>query len=237
MTTARQEIIAERRFAIALALGLFGLLLHAFVPAHAGALAPVKELSLCYDKARWPETQRVAKRGGVIVLNPNEGRGSKPKPWDDLGAQLRKAGGKTLGYVDMKDTHSKRKPSVAILAECTAWLNAGHSGVFLDDATDNGADADVIRDVQRAKPAAMIIANPGCRVSGALKATNAILCESEYPDTINYDSAVIIAFVRDADAANAARWKAKPGTILALEPRDSYHKPGVEFQQKNPFIP
>jgi hypothetical protein len=200
------------------------------------------ELELCYDRARWVESTHVAQRHGTIVLNVDSGRGSnaaESKAWDEFGSRLRVVGGKTLGYVDFKNEGSHRKTNDDVINESIAWIDHGHGGVFLDDASDNGADADVVRAIKSKRPSATIIANPGCKVSGPLKNCGAILCESEYPDTIYYSSAVVIAFVANCAVASDVRKTATESKValLAVEPRSLYHVAGKEFQKPNPFTP
>jgi len=206
----------------------------------ARAFGQTAELELCYDRARWGESAAVANRHGTVVLNVDDGRGSntmEARQWDAFGQRIRAVGGQSLGYVDFKDNNSKRKTNDAVVNEALAWLEQKHNGVFLDDATDNGADADVVRSIKAKYPAALIIANPGCHVSGPLKTCGAMLCESEYPDTIYYASAVVIAFVKDAATATSVRKTASDSKVklLAVEPRSSYHVDSVEFQKPNPF--
>lgn len=205
------------------------------------ALAAPRELGLCYDVARWPESLRIAKRGGGIVLNPDSGRGydaREARRWDAFGQTLRSAGGVTFGYVDYLDESGRRKAQAAILTECMAWVDAGHTGVFIDDARDTKADAAVIADLRRLRPRAYILANPGARVTGPLKKSDATLCESESSGAINWDSAIVIAFVSDTHAANITRQIAAGKRIawIAIEPLATYHKPGIEYQRKNPLV-
>lgn len=197
------------------------------------------EVSLCYDEVRWAESSRVAKRGGIIVLNINDGRGlntAEIKQWDAFGARLRSVGGKSIGYVDFLDNKGLRKPNAKVVVESINWISAGHHGVWLDDARDNGADADVVREIKRLRPKAMVCANPGTRCSGPLKRSGAILCESESNGPV-YWGTIVIAFVKDAKTADAVRLEAKRrGTWLALESASTYHVAGVEYQRKNPYI-
>lgn len=203
--------------------------------------AQTSELSLCYDRARWSEAAAVANRHGVITLNVDSGRGAKAREasqWDAFGARLRAVGGKTLGYVDFLNEASKRRPNTEIIAEALAWIDHGHNGVFLDDARDNSADADVVRAILAARPKCIVLANPGNRATGPLKRTPALLCESESNGTIFYGQ-VVIAFVRDAAAARDVTSKAKAAKVkmLALEPLSTYHVARVEYQRPNPFVP
>lgn len=203
--------------------------------------AQTSELSLCYDRARWTEAAAVAVRHGVIVLNVDSGRGADAREasqWDAFGTRLRAVGGKSLGYVDFLNESSKRKPNTEIIAEALAWIDHGHNGVFLDDARDNSSDADVLRSILASSPKAIVVANPGTRVTGPLKRAAALLCESESNGTIFYGQ-VVIAFVRDASAARDVTTKAKAAKVrmLALEPLSTYHVANVEYQRPNPFVP
>lgn len=203
--------------------------------------AQTSELSLCYDRARWTEAASVANRHGVVALNVNSGRGDNAREasqWDAFGARLRAVGGKSLGYVDFLNESGKRKPNTEIIAEALAWIDHGHNGVWLDDARDNSADADVVRAILAARPRGIVIANPGTRVTGPLKRTKALLCESESNGAILYGQ-VVIAFVRDAAAARDVTAKAKAAKVqmLALEPLSSYHVARVEYQRPNPLVP
>ena len=207
-----------------------------------GGPQPLRELSLCYDDARWPEAARVARRGGCVVLNVNDGRGSdagEAKRWDAFGVRLRTVGGITLGYVDFLTPSRQRKSNAVVVAEALAWIDAKHTGVFLDDARDRQIDADAIKEIRAKRPNAIIWANPGTRCTGPLKASAAVLCESEKTGTINYASRVIIAFVKDAKAVSSVRAMASQRGVvwLAVEPFATYHQRGVEYQQANPLIP
>lgn len=208
----------------------------------AGAAAPVTEMGLIYDRARWPEAARIARRHGLIVANIDSGRGTNAterQQWDTMAGTWRSLGGVTIGYVDYLDPSSRRKADADILAECRGWLKAGYTGVFLDDARDTAADAKVIKGLRAEFPSILIIANPGTRCTGPLKATAALLCESEKAGTINFASRVIIAFVKDAATATAVRAQAAKASVryLATEPLATYHKAGVEYQKINPLNP
>lgn len=201
----------------------------------------MRELSLCYDRARWPEAQRVAKRNGTVVLNIQDGRGAdraEAKAWDTWGGSLRSLGGITLGYVDLLNTKGIRKGNDDVIAEARTWIDAGHSGVFLDDARDRQLDTDVIAALRKQRPKALLWANPGTRCTGPLKASGAVLCESEKSGKINYASAIVIAFVKPDQVTTTRVQAAKSGVRwLALEPLATYHVAGIEYQKKNPFTP
>lgn len=202
----------------------------------------MNELCLCYDQKRWPEAQRVAQRRGTVVLNPNSGRGSvasEVRRWDEFGKRLRRLGGVTLGYENIRTEGGWRKKDATIIKACEAWLKAGHNGIWLDCALDTEEDADLVNDVALLNLSAEIIANPGTRVRGPLKSADAWLCESETNKAINYNSTVVIAFVKDKTAAKKARDTAASIGVrwLAIEPLSTYHVPGVEYQQPNPFTP
>lgn len=203
---------------------------------------PLRELSLCYDDVRWPEAARVARRGGCVVLNVNDGRGSdadEARRWDAFGVRLRTVGGITLGYVDFLTRGGQRKSNATVVAEALAWIDAKHTGVFLDDARDRKLDADAIAEIRTKRPKALLWANPGTRCKGPLKATKIPLCESEKTGAINYGSTVIIAFVKDTKEASNVRSMASQRGVayLALEPFKTYHKAGSEYQLENPLVP
>ena len=200
------------------------------------------ELELCYDRARWPEAAKVARRGGVIVANIHNGRGSKPseaRDWDAFKNRLKAVGGIVLGYVDFNDANDKRKPDSLIIAEAITWIKAGYDGAWMDDARDRQSDADVIATIKRLKPKAIIIGNPGTRVSGPLKRAGVLLCEHESNKTVNWASTVIIAFVRDAREAATVRTTArsKGNKLIAVELLSTYHVDGDEYQKENPLVP
>lgn len=202
----------------------------------------MNELCLCYDIARWPEAQRVARRRGTVVLNPDNGRGSvasEARRWDEFGKRLRGMGGVTLGYENIRTESGRRKKNETIIKACEAWLKAGHDGIWLDCARDTEADADLVNQVARINIAAVIIANPGTQVSGPLKRSDGWLCESETNKAINYNTDVVIAFVKDKSAAKKARETAASLGVrwLAVEPLSTYHVAGVEYQQPNPLTP
>ena len=206
----------------------------AYCTAHAG------ELSLCYDRVRWTESAAVAKRKGAVVLNVDDGRGSvasEAAAWDAFGVRCRTVGGLTFGYVDFLNQQGKRKLSGEVVLEAQRWLDHGHSGVWLDDARDNGADADVVRAILKAYPKTIVIANPGTKVSDALKRAGAFVCESESNGAVYYGD-IVIAFVKDRAASDAVLKEANRRGVLwcATEPLATYHRAGIEYQKKNPFI-
>lgn len=222
---------------------LIALLVIGFKSCSVDAASPsrLRELGLCYDRARWPEAQRIAKRGGAVVLNIDDGRGAdkaETLAWDRFAGMLRSAGGITLGYVDYLDARGIRKGNGAILAEALAWIDAGHNGVWLDDARDTRLDADLIATLRSQRPKALVWANPGTRINGPLRASGALLCQSESNGSPDYTSAIVIAFATPSRVSRIITTATRSGVQwLAIEPLDTYHVKGVEYQRSNPLVP